>query len=314
MLYITETDVADLYSMKDAIQSLKNIFTLQAEGKVRILPRSRIQTDKGTLNVMASTSDELGYSCVKTYYGSRSGARFIVVLFSTRDGNAVATIEASRLGQIRTGAATAVATDLLSKPGSEILGCVGTGYQATSQVEGVCAVRKIREVYVRGRNPQKAHEFAEYISTHYGVTAHAASDNSLFEGADIIICATTSKSPVIEDRYIGNECHINAIGANRFNATELQKETVCSASTVVVDSVEQAKIESGDIAQAINDGCLTESEINELWMGFSGGFKNRNKAPTRRTIFKSLGVAQEDLAAAAYVYEKANRLGYGRML
>jgi alanine dehydrogenase len=313
MLYLTEEDVDRLLSIEEAIDAVRDGFKAQAAGKVALAPRSRVRTERGTLNMMGCTVDEMGYSAVKSYYGSRLGAHFIITLFSTEDTKPVAIIEASRLGQLRTGAASAVATELIASKEASVLGCIGSGYQAETQVEAITKVRPIKKILVKGRREERVHAFINKLQSKTGLEIMKAEDKDFLD-ADIIVTATTSRTPVLPDRFIAETCHINAVGANRIESTELELETVCSARKIVVDSLEQSKIESGDIMQALNAGCLNAEEINELWEGFSSGFRENRRATTQRTLFKSLGIALEDLVSAVFVYSKAIEKGVGTRL
>lgn len=310
MLYVREGDVEKLLNIDDAIDLVREGFRLQAEGKAVNTPRSRVRTKQGTLNMMGATIDEKWYSGVKTYYGNAEDAHFLFVMYSTADTRPVAIIEASRMGQVRTGAASAVATDMLARANARVLGCIGTGYQAETQVEAITRVRNIDQLLVRGRSADNTGRFVERMRNLVQEVKQVSEEE--MAAADILVTVTTSRHPVIRDKNIGESAHINAIGANRRESTELERETVCSARVLAVDSLEQARIESGDLMQAVESGCLDYDDVNELSRGFSGGFKENRKSTRNRTLFKSLGIAIEDLIVAEFVYRKARETGMGK--
>lgn len=311
-LYISEGDVDELLSMQETIEQVRIGFELQAEGKVNGLPRSRVRTSSGSLNLLPVAVDSIGLSGLKAYYGNRIDASFLVVLFSVEDTRPVCIVEASRMGQLRTGAASGVMSDLMSRKDAEVLACVGTGYQAETQIEAVSSVRDIDRVIVSGRSAEKAALFAKMISKKFGLNAEAVKSAGNFGHMDILVTATTSKDPVIPDSSVSSDCHINAIGANRIESAELETSTFCSAKTVVVDFREQALIESGDLVRALKSGRLEEEYVNECWEVLAGKLKRNPNSTSDRTIFKSLGIGLEDLITARYVYEKALKLGRGK--
>ncbi len=311
-LYISEQDVDELLTMKETIEQVRIGFELQAEGKVDALPRGRVRTGKGSLNILPVAVDSIGFSGLKAYYGNRIDASFLVILFSVEDTKPVCIVEASRMGQLRTGAASGVMTDLLSRKDAEVLACVGTGYQAETQIEAVTAVRDIDRVVVSGRSAEKAASFSQMISKKYGLNAEGVKSSGDFGHMDILVTATTSRDPVISDSSVPDDCHINAIGANRIESAELETPTFCSAKTVVVDSREQAIIESGDLVRALQSGNLEEEHVNECWQVLAGKLNHNPHSTTDRTIFKSLGIGLEDLITARYVYEKALKEGRGK--
>jgi ornithine cyclodeaminase/alanine dehydrogenase-like protein (mu-crystallin family) len=300
--------------MDECIGLLRNAFSLQAEKKVVNLPRNRIQTKDGMLNVMAATVQGLEVSGTKIYYGSRTGVSFVVLLFSTSEAKPIAMIEANRLGQIRTGAVSGLMTDIMAAKSSATLACAGTGYQAETQIEGVSAVRKLDRVLVYSRSREKREAFASSVGKKLGIEIRPVEDTSEFRNADIVVTATNSRTPVIPDAHLQDACHINAIGANRIGSNELEPATVCSARKVVVDSIEQAKLESGDLAAAAEKGCFDWSSVSEIWEAVSGNIMENRKATTERTLFKSLGIALEDVAAGKFIFDRAVRMGLGTWL
>jgi alanine dehydrogenase len=198
-------------------------------------------------------------------------------------------MEANHLGQIRTGAASGYATDLMANPDATVLGIIGSGFQARTQLEAIKAVRPISEVRVWSRSPEKCAKFAEETGAIATVNAEDA-----VRGAHIVATATNSKDPVIEDDWIAPGVHVNAMGSNISNRRELPAELVKRADVVAVDSLEQAKIEAGDLILA--DSWANVVELQSI---------QKHYDPNRITIFKSIGLGVEDVAAGAFIYERA---------
>ncbi|HUA19673.1 MAG TPA: ornithine cyclodeaminase family protein [Bryobacteraceae bacterium] len=289
MLFFTEADVRELLPMRDAIDAMRRAFEALAEGRAQNLPRRRLTLDTGSmLHGMAGSF--LNYFGTKFYSTNpRYGAYFYFMLYDAQTARPLAFLEANYLGQIRTGAASGYATDLLANPQARTLGVIGSGFQARTQVEATRAVRPIETVRVWSRSEEKRRQFAQECSA-----IAASSAEEAVQGADIVITATNAAEPVVEDGWIGPGTMINAMGSNRADRQELPATLVRRAGLIAVDSLEQAKIEAGDLILA---DCWTNvAELHQL---------KRHFDPRRVIIFKSLGVGMEDVAAAALVYERA---------
>lgn len=289
MLFLTEDAVRELLPMHDAIDMMRRVFEAQAEGQARNLPRRRLILDTGSaLHSMAGSY--LNYFGTKFYSTNpRYGAYFYFMLYDAKSAQPLAFVEANYLGQIRTGAATGYATDLLANPEARTLGVIGSGFQARTQVEAIRAVRPIQTVRVWSRSDEKRRQFAEECSA-----VAASSAEEAVHGADIVVTATNSAEPVVEDAWIRPGTLINAMGSNRADRRELPPELVRRAGVIAVDCLEQARIEAGDLILA---NCWTNAvELQRV---------KRSYDPRQVTIFKSLGAGMEDVAAAAFVYERA---------
>lgn len=314
MLYITEGEVDSLLTMRETMEAVRKGFQLQAGGGVESLPRTRVKTPGGTLNVMPVTVDGIGLSGLKVYYANRTGISFLVTLFSVEDAQPLCTIEANRLGQLRTGAASGVMTDLMSARNASVVGCIGAGYQAETQIQAVSEIRSIDRVLVKARSVEKMNVFAEMMTRKYGINTTPVSSTSELREVDILITATTSHQPVISEKDVPDACHINAIGANQLRSSELETATFCSAKIIAVDSLQQGMMESGDLVNAVNSGGLRVEHVNEAWEVVAGKGRKNLAATKERTIFKSLGIGLEDLVTAKHVYERAREKGMGKKL
>jgi ornithine cyclodeaminase/alanine dehydrogenase-like protein (mu-crystallin family) len=312
-ILLRESDVEKLASMSMAIEAVEQAFRLQGEQKVDTAPRRRCRVDHGMLHVMSSSLPTLGYAGLKSYTSVAGITRFIVLLYKS-DGQLVALIEAGTLGQLRTGAATAVATKYMARQDSSRLGVFGTGLQARSQVRAVCAVRPIQTILAYSRNPEKRSAFCKEMTESVGVGAYpAATPEEAVKEMDIVITATTSKEPVFKGEWLSQGTHINAIGANFISRQEIDVDTVGKSACVVVDSREQAMLESGDLARAAEAEAFYWEDARELGLVVVGEFPGREDAG-EITLFESHGVALEDVALAARIYERALQTGAGERL
>jgi ornithine cyclodeaminase/alanine dehydrogenase-like protein (mu-crystallin family) len=309
---LTEQDVAELLTMQECIQAVEDAFVRQDHGLVSNQPRRRLRVPAGLLHCMESADIGLGRMGVKVYTSFKAQTRFLVLLFDTESGEMLAMIEADRLGQMRTGAATGVATRHLAREDSAILCLFGAGWQAETQALGVAAVRKLKHVRVYSRTVERRQAFAERLSRQIDTEVIPAdSAESAIDGADIIVTATTSRTPLFDGSLIRSGVHINAVGSNALTKAELDSTTVARADRIVVDSLEQARVESGDLLAAIESNRIRWEELVEVHEVVAGRRPGRSSSD-EVTLFKSNGLALEDIAAASIVYDRALERKLGR--
>jgi ornithine cyclodeaminase/alanine dehydrogenase-like protein (mu-crystallin family) len=270
--------------MRDVFQDLRT-------GAAQNQSRRRLNLPTGsTLHSLAGAWGK--YFGTKIYSSNpKVGANFFFLLFDAETARPLAQFEANYLGQIRTGAASGYATDLLSAPDASTLAIIGSGFQAHAQFDAIREVRPIKEVRVWSRNPEKCQAFSKLI----GATPFASAREAL-RGAAIVATATSSKEPVVESAWIAAGTHINAMGSNQARKRELPSDLIARAQLIAVDSIEQAKIEAGDLLLAPVD--WNDPRIVEL------SKIDARPAGSPVTIFKSIGLGIEDVAAAAFVYEQ----------
>jgi ornithine cyclodeaminase/alanine dehydrogenase-like protein (mu-crystallin family) len=294
MLRITEADVLRVLSMRACVDQMRLTFEAVRAGRTINQPRRRLILPTGSvLHQMAGAWEK--YVATKIYSSNvRHGGlhEMVVMLYDAVTGKPLAYLEALNLSLIRTGAASGYAAEVLSNPEAEVVGLIGSGLQAKAQVDAMRAVRPIREVRVWSRNPENVKRFAEEMDC---VPVESAED--AVRGAQIVVTATTSKDPVLSKRWIEPGTFVAAMGSNVANRRELPTDLVKDAGLIAVDDMEQARIEAGDLLLAY-EGTPHWRNVEEL----------QNVAPvydpSRVTIFESLGIAIEDAAAAAYVYER----------
>jgi ornithine cyclodeaminase/alanine dehydrogenase-like protein (mu-crystallin family) len=223
-------------------------------------------------------------------------------------------MEANRLGQVRTGAASGVATKFLAREDSRTVGIIGTGWQAESQLEAVCAVRKFEQVKAFSRDESRLRQFSERMSAHLNVVVEPVeSARKAVVESDVVIAITTAAQPVVMGEWLKEGAHVNAAGGNWAQRREVDGETVKRASAIFSDSVEQAKIEAGDLTSAVAENVIGWHQVQELSMLVCGRAVGRVEA-SDITLFKSCGVALEDVAVGSFVYQRARDLGIGEPL
>jgi alanine dehydrogenase len=288
-----------LLSPGDAIEAVEDSFRRLAAGEVENVPRYRVRLDGGALAVMSAVDRGRGLACVKTYAAMDEGASFVVVLFEGAETKAV--VEADRLGQLRTGAASAVAARYLARPDARTLGVIGCGLQARSQVACLReAVPGIEQVVAFCRNEQRLAEFCRDVGAERGESHRDPA------GADIVVTITTSRDPVLRGEWLRPGALVCAAGANRPQARELDNAVLERAAFVCCDSLEDAKIESGDLIEPVGQGVLDWLEVHELQEVVAGELPGR-QADDDIVVFKSNGLAAWDLAAAARAVELAEK-------
>jgi ornithine cyclodeaminase/alanine dehydrogenase-like protein (mu-crystallin family) len=312
VLLLTEDDVRRLLTMEVALGAVEDGLRKMALDEAMNIPRARTQTDHAMQHVMSAAAKSMGVMGYKAYATSRKGQHFHVGLFDGKTGMLLSLLQADYLGQVRTGAASGVATQYMARPEASEVGVFGSGKQARTQLQAVCKVRKIEHVQVYSPSEERRRQFAAQMSEICRTEVEPVPRPEMAaEDKDIIITATTSREPVLNGHWIAEGTHINAIGSNFLGKAELDVVTVRRCESIVVDSKDQARLEAGDFTQALEDGSIHWSDVHELGQVIVGRYAGRAH-PQDVTLFKSLGIAVEDVAVAARVYAQALELGVGR--
>jgi alanine dehydrogenase len=304
--YLTEADVEALLTPGEAVDAIEACFGRMARGAVENRPRYRVGLDGGKLAVMAASDLELGFAGLKAYAAfGYDDVRFSVLLFSATEAELAAVVDANRLGQLRTGAASAVAAKHLARPGASGLGVIGCGWQAESQVACIrAAVPSIDRVVAYCRTRERLEAFCERVGAQPGESpADAAAE-------DVVVTVTTSRDPVLRGDWLRPGALVCAVGANDPGARELDNVVLERAAFVCCDSLEQARIESGDLIEPVERGVLDWLEVHELHEVVGGEVAGR-QADGDIVVFKSNGIAAWDVAAAAAVLERARERDVG---
>jgi len=263
---------------------------------------------------MAAADYSTGYVAMKQYTYVRGKLRFLVPLYEMATGDLLAQIEADYMGQLRTGAASGVATKYLARKDSRVAAIIGTGGQAKTQLEAVAAARKLESARAYGRDAAKREKFCAEMSGRIGIPVDPCSSAAeAVRGADIVSTATTASQPVVRGADLSPGTHINAIGANHAHKRELDDEAVASADVIVVDSVEQSRQEAGDLIIAFHGDEICWTGVKKL-SEIVAGKANGRTSDTEVTLFKSNGIASWDLAVAVKVYALVREKGLGREL
>jgi alanine dehydrogenase len=314
-LLLSEEDVKQILTMPMALAAVEDSFRRLADGSALLHSRQRLHLPgKSYLHYMAAADATSGYMGMKIYTSSGVGLRFLVPLFHVDSGELLALIEADYLGQIRTGAASGVATRLLARPDAARIGIIGTGLQSRTQLEALALVRTITGVHAFSRNPEQRERFAKEMTAQLGLPVVAvATALEAVRGADIVVTSTTSSDPVLDGSWLAPGMHVNAIGANFPQKHELDGAAIRRCDIIVADSREQSKMESGDLIQMYGDDKRRWSSVTELAEIVAGKTPGRSN-PEQITLFKSNGIAIEDIVVAGRIYELARERGMGRQV
>jgi len=300
-LFLTENEVAELLPPAAAVEAIEACFGRMARGAVENRPRYRLPLEHGALAVMAASDLELGYAGAKVYSGMREGARFVVLLFRTDRPELVAVIDADKLGQLRTGAASAVAAKYLARPRAASLGVIGCGWQAQSQVACIrAAVPGIERVVAYCRTEESLRAFCEENGAEPGEAARDAAE------CDVVVTVTGSPDPVLRGEWLQPGALVCAVGANDGRRRELDNVVLERATFVCCDSLDDARLESADLIEPVASGVLDWLEVHELQEVVAGEVPGR-QADDDIVVFKSNGLAAWDVAAAAAVVASAAR-------
>jgi ornithine cyclodeaminase/alanine dehydrogenase-like protein (mu-crystallin family) len=307
-LYLTEAEVESLLGPADALEAVEGSFRRLAAGAVDNRPRERLRLEGGVFAVMSAVDRELHLAGLKSYTWLPDGTPFVVVLFDTAAARIAGVIEADKLGQLRTGAASGVAARHLARTGATSLGVIGCGWQARSQVACIReAVPAIERVVAYCRTPERLQEFCRETGAEAGESHRDAA------ACDIVVTVTTAKDPVLRGEWLRPGALVCAVGANEPRARELDNVVLERAALVCCDSREQARLESGDLIEPVEGGVLDWLEVHELQEVVAGELEGR-QSDDDIVLFKSNGLAAWDLAIGSVALAMARDRGVGREL
>jgi thiomorpholine-carboxylate dehydrogenase len=297
MRYLAEPDIRALLQWDDLIDAMEHALADFSSGRVLHPVRNVLTVEEGKryLGVMpAVAEDAMGVKVVSFYPGNEGSDvpthMAMILLFRTENGEPLAAMDGTLITEMRTAAVSAAVTRRLAKPDSRVLALLGSGVQAKAHLDALSRVRTFAEVRVWSRTPEHARRFAEQ----HGAIATDA--EAAVRDADVVVVATNAQEPVLHGAWLKAGAHVNAVGANRPTWRELDDDAMAHA--LVVDSREAALKESGDV---ILSGAQIFAEAGEIFAG------TKSLASSQTTVFKSLGLAIEDVAAARLVYEAARK-------
>ena len=318
-LILNQREVPQLLPMPECIQVMKDTLTALANGQAVLPLRPVLPLPDGNLLVMMPSylgSIRAAGTKVISVFPGNHGTQYdahqgVVLVFDGEHGVLRAIVDATSITAIRTPAVSGLATRLLARPDAAELAILGSGTQARGHLEAMLAVRPIRRVRVWSRNPDHAEAFARSQSERFCIPVRAAAGaEQAVRGADIVCTATSSSEPVLKGEWLEPGMHINAAGSSVPGARELDTTAVLR-SRMYVDRRESAVNEAGDFLTPKREGAVDDSHIlGEIGQVLTGAVAGRG-SDEEITLFKSLGLAIEDLAAADYAYRKALELGIG---
>jgi alanine dehydrogenase len=290
-LFLDEHQVTNILTMEMAIAAVEEALKQHGLGTAINNPRTRVRLPSGQLHMMGAA---------------------LPMLYSTDTGELMALLQADRLGQMRTGAASGVATRYMARADARSVGIFGTGWQARSQLEAVCAVRQIQAIKAFGRDATRRQTFCAEMTQQLGIPVKPADTaEAAVNGTDVVITSTNAREPLFDGNWLEPGAHVNAIGSNALIRREIDDTAVRRSALIVVDSKEQARLECGDLLGPLERGLIHWEQVRELGDVVAGFIPGRRQA-SDVTLFESHGLAIWDLAAGMAVYDVAKAKGIGR--
>ncbi|WPU11063.1 ornithine cyclodeaminase family protein [Pseudarthrobacter oxydans] len=313
MIFLSEHDVSELVDMDDALRAVETALAGQSRGTVHNAIRSRATLNGMNLNLLGGAVGPVNSLAAKIYVTGGGAAKFWLLLFAA-DGDCDALMEADRIGQLRTGAASGISARYLARKDATVLGLIGSGYQAWTQAEAIVRSTGIKTIQVFSRNYSKAEDFAKRFAEKFPVEVLAKHtiDDAL-DGADIIATMTSSKESLVEQRHIKAGTHYVFAGSNNPHNREASGDVLAAADLLVTDDRGQAKIEGGTLRRAVAEDAITWDNVGLLGDIVSGEQSGRT-SDAQITVFVSQGAGSWDTALARTVFEKAAAKNTGTLL
>lgn len=308
-LFLTEEDVRAALDPPAVIDAVREALGQQAAGRVDVQPRRRVKAPGAVLHTMSASLEYAGLLGWKNYVSTRAGAEFLLAVYRLGESKPAALIQADWLGRLRTGAVTAIAVDRLAGAGPLRLGVFGCGRQAATLIAAVAAIRPLAQVLVFCRDAERRRSFAEAVSREGGVPTVAADDPRQAAGADVVATITTSGEPVLERAWLAADALVCAAGANWPHRREIPTEVVAEAACIVCDDLAGCQLEAGDLLIAEHEGRFAWERAEAL----SSLAATPSLPPgDGLRLFKSVGSALFDVAAAVPLLRRAVERGLGR--
>ena len=312
-IFLTDQHVSDLLPINVAIEKLEQGFKAHGSGLAVNIPRQRPKAEGTSITMMIAVMGDTGFSGFKTMGAGKP----LVSLYGGQPSTLLAIMEAGMLGQIRTGAATGLATKYMSTTDASSVGIVGTGFQAKTQLQAVCSVRNIKSIKAYSRTKEKLEEFCSDMSNILGLSVEPAqSAQAAVQDTDICITITNVRTlePVILGEWLKTGTHVNAAGANSLDRREVDDQLISLCSLIVTDDIAQAKIECSDLVIPVANGILEWDSVVELGQLITNPDSSSLYDTGPLTLFESQGIALEDIAVATHVFESAMSRGIGEQL
>lgn len=316
-LLLTNSDVERASDIAAQIDAIEAGLREEANGTVDLPPRLNLATTTGFFRVMPAVMRDSGLMGYKVFHGSvQHGVRYLIAIYDEKDGRLLALMDAAYLTATRTGATTGVATRYMAPPNTATVGVIGSGLEATTNLEAVCAVRPIREGKVFSPTPANRERFAARMSDRLGLRLEAvATPEQAVADVDVVVVATNTTGVgdliAYRGRWMTSGQHVNSIGSTGLQLREIDSATFAHADHIVTDSRVQLEAESGDVHAARQAGTYDRSKVTELKQVVAGRAPGRTESD-ETTLFKSVGTAIQDVAAGFTVYREAVRRGLGQ--
>ncbi len=310
-MFLRDEEVSQCVGMEDMLPAIESMQRHFGQGEVYNLPRRKIVAPTGQLAVMGGGLFYDGVLGVKTYTVVRGKYSFQVSLYDASDGRLICYTQANRLGQLRTGATTAVACKYLSNANATTIGIIGTGYQAPTQLEAVSKVRGLKRIKAYSLTRDNRESFARTMSDSLGIdVVPASTDQEAVEGSDIVICIAATTEPVVSGDWLSTGATVIGAGPTTWRAREVDDGVISRADKIFVDSLDQAPYEAGDMAGMVDRGLLQWSQLSELRHAVAGSVAGRDNQD--QIIYaKMMGTGVADVAAAKLAYDRAKAAGLG---
>lgn len=316
-LLLTNSDVERASDIAAQIDAIEAGLREEANGTVDLPPRLNLATTTGFFRVMPAVMRDSGLMGYKVFHGSvQHGVRYLIAIYDEKDGRLLALMDAAYLTATRTGATTGVATRYMAPPNAATVGVIGSGLEATTNLEAVCAVRPVREGIVFSPTPANRERFAARMNDRLGLRLEAvATPEQAVADVEVVVVATNTTGVgdliAYRGRWMTAGQHVNSIGSTGLQLREIDSDTFARADRVVTDSRVQLEAESGDVHAARQAGTYDRSKVTELKEVVTGHAPGRTESD-KTTLFKSVGTAIQDVAAGFAVYREAVRRGLGQ--
>lgn len=319
ILCLSAKDVRQVLTMQDCIETMGDAFAQLANGGAVVPLRSTLTLpgeNGGALfmPVYLPNIRKVGLKAVTVHQDNPTKGlpmvQAMVMVFAASTGAPLAVMDGEVITAMRTGAVSGLATKLLARENAKIVAIIGAGVQGETQLEAVCTVREINKAYVFDRNTERREFFVKKMREKLGIEITAAGSMDVLREADVICTATTSRMPVFKDTELGAGVHINSVGSYRADMCEIPPATILRGK-IVVDQMAACLSEAGDILQPIEQGLISQDHIYGELGEIVTGMKSARQTESELTVFKSVGLAVQDLATADLVLTKAKRLGLG---
>lgn len=312
-LWISEADVVSMMDIGGAIAALESGLVAEAEGSAHNMIKTHVEWDGSTLHAIGAVFPEMGVCGTKTWCHTEGGATPLLLLFDSHNGSLKAVIEAFALGQMRTAAASGVATRWLAPAEADQFAMIGTGKQAITQVAAVLAVRPIRHIRVFGRDETRRNQFVTRLRSEFQIEVTACINvRDALKGASIITVATRATEPIVTADMVQQGTHINSVGAIVPSRAEISQDVLARSTQIVTDSVPQAQKLSREMIEFFGKDSIRWSAVQPLSTVVT---KRASRAGSDDlTLFKALGVGISDLSLGIELYRRALAADLGRSI